>query len=118
MADYTLGPQDEDLKENGEGDMPSSAHIPAPLPPSHPNAFHLWDQDDVMIPLPQDESLQSSPLLTVVPYIPNFFNSPPLPHALLPHTLLPHVLLPRSHLPRLPEVWSPNKIPPDNYFYP
>lgn len=123
-ADYTLGPQEEDLKENSEGGMPSPAHVATPLPLSHPNAFYLWDQDDVMIPLPPDESPQSSPLLAVFPYIPHFFNSPPLPHALLPHVLVLHSHLPQSqshipcsHSPQLPEVWSPTKMPPDTFFF-
>ncbi|XP_053084506.1 uncharacterized protein LOC128317263 [Pangasianodon hypophthalmus] len=138
--DYTLGPQEEDLKENSEGDMASPSHVPTPLPLSHPNAFHLWDQDDVVIPLSPKESPQSSPLLTVIPH---FFNSPPVPHALLPHALLPHTLLPhtllphtllphvlvphshspqsqshtpRSHSPQPPEVLSPTKMPPDTFF--
>uniref|UniRef100_A0A3Q3AE07 Si:dkey-61n16.5 n=1 Tax=Kryptolebias marmoratus TaxID=37003 RepID=A0A3Q3AE07_KRYMA len=46
-------------------------------PPAHPfahNAFHVWDQDDVVIPLSQDQSPQTSPLLlTAIPYIPSFF---------------------------------------------
>ncbi|KAG7327085.1 hypothetical protein KOW79_010486 [Hemibagrus wyckioides] len=109
--DYTLGPQEEDLKENSAGDIPSPAHIPTPFPLSHPNAFHLWDQDNVVIPLPADESPQSSPLLAVIPHIPHFLNSPPLPHALLSHTLLPHAILPH-------EVWSPIRMPLDTFFKP
>uniref|UniRef100_A0A3P9LJN3 Si:dkey-61n16.5 n=2 Tax=Oryzias latipes TaxID=8090 RepID=A0A3P9LJN3_ORYLA len=46
-------------------------------PSVHPfahNAFHVWDQDDVVIPLSPDESPQTSPLLlAAIPYIPTFF---------------------------------------------
>ncbi|GAA6076031.1 uncharacterized protein LOC113088207 [Tachysurus ichikawai] len=87
--DYTLGPQKEDLKENSAGDIPNPTHIPTPQPLSHPNSFNLWDQDDVMIPLPTDESPQSIPLFTVILQITHFFNSPPLAHTLTPHTTSP-----------------------------
>ncbi|TKS92452.1 hypothetical protein D9C73_025346 [Collichthys lucidus] len=47
------------------------------------NAFHMWDQDNVVISLPHAESPQSSPLLlATIPYIPSFF---------------PHLHSPTSH---------------------
>lgn len=48
-------------------------HPPSVHPFAH-NAFHVWDQDDVVIPLSPDESPQTSPLLlAAIPYIPTFF---------------------------------------------
>uniref|UniRef100_A0A3Q3EN19 Si:dkey-61n16.5 n=1 Tax=Labrus bergylta TaxID=56723 RepID=A0A3Q3EN19_9LABR len=81
-----LGPTgDEELQEKNPKGMTSS------FPPGHPfahNAFHVWDQDDVVIPLPQEESPQLSPmLLAAIPYIPSFF----------PHTQSPTSHGPTSH---------------------
>ncbi|KAG5279022.1 hypothetical protein AALO_G00105260 [Alosa alosa] len=86
ILDCLLGPIDDDTKG---GDDPSSspAHMPPILTHSHPNAFHVWDQDDVVIPLSPDFSPQASPLLGVVPYISHFFphashtNSPAFPQS-------------------------------------
>ncbi|KAI4878168.1 hypothetical protein NFI96_033578 [Prochilodus magdalenae] len=75
VLDYTLGPHEEDLKEITEGGESSPSHMPPALTLSHPNAFHVWDQDDVVIPLSPEESPQTSPLLAVIPYIPHFFPS-------------------------------------------
>lgn len=48
--------------------------MPTSITHSHPNAFHVWDQDDVIIPMtPRDESPLASPLMAVIPYIPSFF---------------------------------------------
>uniref|UniRef100_A0A3Q4GUV1 Si:dkey-61n16.5 n=1 Tax=Neolamprologus brichardi TaxID=32507 RepID=A0A3Q4GUV1_NEOBR len=74
-----LGPTgDEDKDENDPQRMGS--HPPSAHPFAH-NAFHVWDQDDVVIPLSRDESPQTSPLLlAAIPYIPSFFphsHSPP-----------------------------------------
>uniref|UniRef100_A0A3Q3IQP2 Uncharacterized protein n=1 Tax=Monopterus albus TaxID=43700 RepID=A0A3Q3IQP2_MONAL len=75
MLDITclLGPVDEDLKKDGEVEGLSLLHIPPALSHSHPNAFHVWDQDSVIIPMtPPDENPQTSPLMAVIPYIPSF----------------------------------------------
>ncbi|KAF1395474.1 hypothetical protein PFLUV_G00011890 [Perca fluviatilis] len=75
ITDCLLGPLDEDLKTNQErakGVTP--LHLPPVLSHSHPNAFHVWDQDDIIIPMtPPDESPDSSPLMAVIPYIPSIF---------------------------------------------
>uniref|UniRef100_A0A3P9PEB4 Si:dkey-61n16.5 n=1 Tax=Poecilia reticulata TaxID=8081 RepID=A0A3P9PEB4_POERE len=43
------------------------------------NAFHVWDQDDVVIPLAPEDSPQTSPLLlAAIPYMPSFM---PHPHS-------------------------------------
>ncbi|KAF3687254.1 hypothetical protein EXN66_Car002926 [Channa argus] len=74
ITDCLLGPVDEDLKKEGEMEGVSPLHMPPVLSHSHPNAFHVWDQDDVIIPMtPLDESTLSSPLMAVIPYIPSFF---------------------------------------------
>ncbi|KAF7660469.1 hypothetical protein LDENG_00281730 [Lucifuga dentata] len=74
ITDCLLGPIDEDLKKDGEVDGVSSLHMPPALTHSHPNAFHVWDQDDVIIPMmPPDESPVASPLMSVIPYMPTFF---------------------------------------------
>lgn len=73
-TDCLLGPIDEDLKKDGDIEGVSPLHMPPALSHSHPNAFHVWDQDDVIIPMtPADESPMSSPLMSVIPYIPSFF---------------------------------------------
>ncbi|KAL6455790.1 hypothetical protein MHYP_G00356410 [Metynnis hypsauchen] len=75
VLDYTLGPHEDDLKEITEASTSTPTHMPSALTMSHPNAFHVWDQDDVVIPLSVEESPQTSPLLAVIPYIPHFFPS-------------------------------------------
>lgn len=68
--------------------LASPKHKLLTIPPSHPNAFHVWDQDDVVIPLSPEESPPVSPsLLAAIPYIPSFFpthvtSSPALSHSL------------------------------------
>uniref|UniRef100_A0A3Q2YD24 Si:dkey-61n16.5 n=1 Tax=Hippocampus comes TaxID=109280 RepID=A0A3Q2YD24_HIPCM len=65
-----LGPpgnEDKDQDNNSQG----LATHPPPHPFAH-NAFHVWDQDDVVIPLPLDDSPETSPLLlATIPYIPS-----------------------------------------------
>lgn len=73
-TDCLLGPVDEDLKKDREMEGVSPLHMPPALSHSHPNAFHVWDQDDVIIPMtPPNESPLTSPLMAVIPYIPSFF---------------------------------------------
>ncbi|XP_069386944.1 uncharacterized protein [Paralichthys olivaceus] len=73
ITDCLLGPIDEDLKKEAEVEGGSHVNMPAGLNHSHPNAFHVWDQDDVIIPITsQIESPVSSPLMAVIPYIPSF----------------------------------------------
>ncbi|KAA8594557.1 hypothetical protein FQN60_011692 [Etheostoma spectabile] len=85
ITDCLLGPIDEEQKKDQERAMGvSPLHLPPVLSHSHPNAFHVWDQDDIIIPMtPPNESPESSPLMAVIPYIPTIFpnshsvNSPP-----------------------------------------
>uniref|UniRef100_W5KS06 Si:ch211-276a17.5 n=1 Tax=Astyanax mexicanus TaxID=7994 RepID=W5KS06_ASTMX len=96
---YALGPQEEDLKELNETGISSPAHMPPALTMSHPNAFHVWDQDDVVIPLSPENSPQASPLLAVIPYIPHFFPA----HA--------HSMPSSPAVTLQPENKSPGRIP-------
>ncbi|XP_078022481.1 uncharacterized protein LOC144462488 [Epinephelus lanceolatus] len=74
LTDCLLGPLHEDLKKDGEVEGVSPLHMPPALSHSHPNAFHVWDQDDIIIPMPSsDEGPLTSPLMSVIPYIPSFF---------------------------------------------
>ncbi|KAM9784412.1 uncharacterized protein ACBT44_021648 [Syngnathus typhle] len=74
IADCILGPagnEDKDQDNNSQG----VASHPPPQPFAH-NAFHVWDQEDVVISLPLDDNPETSPLLlATLPYIPSF-----LPH--------------------------------------
>lgn len=73
-TDCLLGPVNDDMKKDGEVEGVSPLHMPPNLSHSHPNAFHVWDRDDVIIPMtPPYDSPLSSPLMTVIPYIPSFF---------------------------------------------
>ncbi|CAJ1075419.1 uncharacterized protein LOC122869466 isoform X2 [Xyrichtys novacula] len=74
IADCLLGPiGDEDNKDKDPKGMTSS-YPPSGHPFAH-NAFHVWDQDDVVIHFPaEEESPQLSPiLLAAIPYMPSFF---------------------------------------------
>lgn len=80
-TDCLLGPVDDDLKKDAEVEGVSLLNMPAALSHSHPNAFHVWDQDDVIIPMtPPNDGPLASPLMAVIPYIPSFLpnsiNSP------------------------------------------
>lgn len=78
IIDCLLGPLEEDIKKDGDAEGLSPLHIPSSISHSHQNAFHVWDQDDVIIPMtPREQTPANSPLMTVIPYIPSFF-----PHAL------------------------------------
>lgn len=62
------------MAKDGGMEGVSPMHIPPVLAHSHPNAFHVWDQDDVIIPMAHlHESPLASPLMSVMPYIPSFF---------------------------------------------
>ncbi|KAM8771439.1 uncharacterized protein AB9X84_007317 [Acanthopagrus schlegelii] len=89
ITDCLLGPLDEDMAKEGGMEGVSPLHIPPALTHSHPNAFHVWDQDDVIIPMAHlHDSPLASPLMSVIPYIPSFFptslnvNSPSYNHPL------------------------------------
>ncbi|KAG7216134.1 hypothetical protein INR49_028982 [Caranx melampygus] len=87
ITECVLGPTGEEEmdKENNMHRMTSS-HPPSAHPFAH-NAFHVWDQDDVVIPIPHDESPQTSPLLlAAIPYMPSFF-----PHSHSPTSHSSHV---------------------------
>ncbi|XP_071359991.1 uncharacterized protein [Trachinotus anak] len=73
ITDCLLGPIDPDQKKDGEVEGVSPLHLPPALCHSHPNAFHVWDQDDVIIPMTSaNDSPLASPLMAVIPYIPSF----------------------------------------------
>lgn len=62
------------MAKDGQVDGVSPLHMPPSISHSHPNAFHVWDQDDVIIPMTTvEESPLTSPLMAVIPYIPSFF---------------------------------------------
>lgn len=76
-SDCLLGPLDDDLtKDSKAPEGVSPLNMPAALNHSHPNAFHVWDQDDIIIPMtPTGHSPLTSPFISVIPYIPPFFPS-------------------------------------------
>lgn len=101
-----LGPavaEDVD-KDTGPRRLPFGA--PPPLHPFAHNAFHVWDQD-VVIPLPPEETPQNSPLLlAALPYFPSFF---PLPHSPPSHDNSPaNADSPRTPLTR--QVGLPGEV--------
>lgn len=68
-----LGPPGDEENDKNINPQRMAGHPPLVHPFAH-NAFHVWDQDDVVIPLPYEEGPQTSPLmLTALPYIPSFF---------------------------------------------
>ncbi|XP_070778958.1 uncharacterized protein [Enoplosus armatus] len=74
IAECMLGPTGEEEKDKDINQQRMASAHPPPVHPFAHNAFHVWDQDDVVIPLPHDESPQGSPLLlAAIPYIPSFF---------------------------------------------
>lgn len=78
ITDCLLGPIEDDVKKDGEVEGVNLPHMPPPLSHSHPNAFHVWDQDDVIIPMtPPNDSPMPSPLMAVIPYIPSIFPHTP-----------------------------------------
>ena len=86
--DCLLGPAEEEHKKDAEGDGPAQKNLPHIPIHSHPNAFHVWDQDEVIIPMLMhlEESPPISPMLAGLPYMPSFFpstvhiTSPPYAH--------------------------------------
>ncbi|XP_026111490.1 uncharacterized protein LOC113088207 [Carassius auratus] len=109
ILDWALGPDEEILKANSEAGDDGSTHMPPGLTHSHPNAFHLWDQDDVVIPLSPEHSPQNSPLLAALPFIPHFFPSPGS-HGVLNSPALTQI--------QLEDNKSPNKTPQEAYVFP
>ncbi|CAL8330081.1 unnamed protein product [Lota lota] len=89
ITDCLLGPVEEEHKKDAEVDGVIQKNMPPIVAHSHPNAFHVWDQDDVIIPMMShpDEGPQTSPLLAALPFIPSFFpstihiSSPPYTHS-------------------------------------
>ena len=86
--DCLLGPVEEELKKDAEGDGAAQKNLPHIPIHSHPNAFHVWDQDEVIIPMLMhlEESPPISPMMAGLPYMPSFFpstvniTSPPYAH--------------------------------------
>ncbi|KAJ8001746.1 hypothetical protein DPEC_G00172640 [Dallia pectoralis] len=87
IADCLLGPAEQEPLKDGHL-MPSG---PSHLPPcmTNHNAFHVWDADDVIIPMtPPEGSPLGSPLLSVITQMPSFFPhtfSPVIGHSLPCH---------------------------------
>uniref|UniRef100_A0A3Q2E3V7 Si:ch211-276a17.5 n=1 Tax=Cyprinodon variegatus TaxID=28743 RepID=A0A3Q2E3V7_CYPVA len=76
IKDLMLDITEDDMKKETELEGVDPLHMPPGLRHSHPNAFHVWNQDDIIIPMsPVNESPMASPLLSAIPYIPSFFPS-------------------------------------------
>ncbi|KAA0713378.1 hypothetical protein E1301_Tti009202 [Triplophysa tibetana] len=106
ILDWALGPDEEILKCSSEaGEDTTVTHMPSALTHSHPNAFHVWDQDDVVIPLSLEHNPQVSPFQAVIPFIPHFFPS---------HSVI------NSPAPQIQwgETKSPNRMPQEAYVFP
>ncbi|CAB1344515.1 unnamed protein product, partial [Coregonus sp. 'balchen'] len=74
IADCLLGPMEPDPLKDGDLKPRGPSHMPPIMTNSHHNAFHVWDTDDVIIPMtPIEGSPQASPLLNVITHIPSFF---------------------------------------------
>lgn len=87
-----LGPTGDEEKEKDNNPQHSASSHPPPVHPFAHNAFHVWDQDDVVISLPHDESPQASPmLLAAIPYMPSFFphSHSPTSHSSLTFSVSP-----------------------------
>lgn len=79
--DCVLGPVNDEEVDKDKTPPRATYSYPPPTHPFPHNAFHVWDQDDVVIPLPHDENPQVSPLLmAAIPYIPSFFPHSPTSH--------------------------------------
>lgn len=87
-SDCLLGPATDEDENKDNLQHAALGHHPPVHPFAH-NAFHVWDQDEVMVPLPQEESPLASPLLlAAIPYIPTFFPGAPSPTS---HNSPPHL---------------------------
>ncbi|CAL8357107.1 unnamed protein product [Boreogadus saida] len=78
ITDCLLGPAEEEQKKEGaEGAGAAQKNLPHVPLHCHPNAFHVWDQDDVIIPMLMhlEESPPASPHLGALPHMPSFFPS-------------------------------------------
>ncbi|KAI7807721.1 hypothetical protein IRJ41_009121 [Triplophysa rosa] len=108
ILDWALGPDEEIVKVSSEPGEDAVTHMPSGLTRSHPNAFHVWDQDDVVIPLSLEHNPQVSPLLAVIPFIPHFFPSS------TSHSVI------NSPAPQIQcgETKSPNRTPQEAYVFP
>ncbi|KAG5279757.1 hypothetical protein AALO_G00081260 [Alosa alosa] len=76
IADCVIGPAEDPSEKPSDLTCASPTHHISPMVMNHSNAFHVWDTDDVVIPLPllDDESPLGSPLLmAAIPYMPSFF---------------------------------------------
>uniref|UniRef100_A0A4W5NRB9 Glutaryl-CoA dehydrogenase, mitochondrial n=1 Tax=Hucho hucho TaxID=62062 RepID=A0A4W5NRB9_9TELE len=87
--DCLLGPVEPDPLKDGDLKPCGPSHMPPIMTNSHHNAFHVWDTDNIIIPMtPIEGSPLASPLLNVITHIPYFFphshsvNSPALSHSL------------------------------------
>ncbi|CDQ85268.1 unnamed protein product [Oncorhynchus mykiss] len=88
-TDCLLGPVEPDPLKDGDLKPCGPSHMPPIMTNSHHNAFHVWDTDNIIIPMtPIEGSPLASPLLNVITHIPSFFphslsvNSPALSHSL------------------------------------
>lgn len=76
VADCLIGPAEDPEDKATDLKSRSPVHLPPIMSLGHTNAFHVWDADDVIIPLPEDDSPLGSPLLlAAMPYMPSFFPS-------------------------------------------
>ncbi|KAJ8345145.1 hypothetical protein SKAU_G00293380 [Synaphobranchus kaupii] len=114
IADCVLGPNEDDSKKDSNLRCITPTHIATRLSLSHTNAFHVWDQDDVVIPPSPEESPQSSPLLlAALPYIPSFLPG----HGIVESPALTHSL-PREIIEPLSQTYGQNAehATPSAYF--
>ena len=66
-----IGPAEDPTEKTSDLKNVSPTHISSGM--NHFNAFHVWDADEVIFPMPDDESPLGSPLLmSAMPYIPFF----------------------------------------------
>ncbi|MED6279612.1 hypothetical protein CHARACLAT_002622 [Characodon lateralis] len=87
ITDCLLGPAGDEEKSTDRNPQYAMGFGHPPHPFAH-NTFHVWDQDDVIIPLSPEDSPQTSPLLlAAMPYIPSFI---PHPHSPPGHSPLAH----------------------------
>ncbi|KAI3360182.1 hypothetical protein L3Q82_014497 [Scortum barcoo] len=101
IAECMLGPTGDEDRGKDHDPQHAAANHPPPVHPFPHNAFHVWDQDDVVIPLPHEQSPQTSPLLlAAIPYMPSVFphsHSPTSRHSPLTFSASPG---PTGEIPR------------------